>query len=1579
MMRFLHFIAPKFSLSQVFAKQIYATLVLLVCTASVWAQVTTTVISANGSFTIPPGVTSVKVEAWGTGGSGGGATGTLTAARGGGGGGGGAYTTATLTVSAGQVYTATIGALGATGTGAGGAGGASIFTGAAGTVTANGGAGGAPTNGAGGAGGTGGTLAGGAGGTGTAGNGAGGGGGAGNTGAGGAGAATTAGVGGAGTPSSAPYIGGSGAATKTTTGGSGNAGTVPGGGGGGGRGASILGTATGGAGGAGQIVLTYTLPPCTGTPTPGNTLSTATGVCSGTNITLSLQNTTNGGGVTYQWQSADDAGFTVGVANLGTASTQVSALTTSKYFRCNVTCAGSTGTSAVILVSVIPCINMSTGGSTTCAANFYDSGGPAAVYASNENAIYTFTPTAGNAIIASFSAFATELNWDGLVIYNGPTTASPIISSGLAAGTGSAVNCPAGSFYGTTSPGTVISTHPSGALTFQFRSDGTGVDVGWTAAISCCTPATAFTVTGGGTYCTGGAAVPIGLSGSQVGTSYQLKRGGVNVGAAIVGTGSALVFPAQTLLGVYTITSNGTGGICTTTMTGSATVLIASPPTGVNAGADVTICVGANTTLSGSATSFPTTLFSEDFESYTANSIINSTSSQWRESYISGTGNTFWGMQNCNLITGSRSMGLYNNATATYCSYQATAALQDITYNINPINANGYTALKLNFKWKCVGETFLGTKTDYFQVVYSTNKINWTVLPTQYNAQSATQTVANLDISALNGQTFYIGFLWTNDGSTGGAAAAIDDISITGTPPPITYAWTPAGSLSNAAISNPIATPATTQTYTMTASGNGCSATDEVVVTVSNPNFVATPTHLVCNGVSTGSIAVNASGGSTPYQYQINGGGFSAQANPYTFASLAAGTYNVQVRDANGCTAAVQSIGLTQPSAITITGSSSSPPTCLGFTNGSITFSASGGTGILEYSIDNGANYSPTGSFTGIGAGGYTLIVRDANGCHSATQTLNIIAPAAVSFTYSTTNPSCFGGTNGSIAVTPSGGAGGYEFSYNNGGLFSITNPKTGLSDGTYTVIVRDLNSCQSLPQNVVLTAPAAITLTATPTQIVCNGGTGSVTLSSNGAMPLTYGGSATSLLIANTYNYTVTDGNGCMATASATINAAPAAITLTATPTQILCNGGTGSVMLSSNGAMPLTYGGSATSLLVANTYNYTVTDDNGCIATASATINTEPTLLTAMASATVLTCSNTTSTVTLTIAGGTAPYMNAGPFAESTTGLKSYTVTDNNGCTATASVTVTDDIAPPSVTITGTSALNCSTTSTTLTATGTGASFVWSNGSTMAASNPISSAGLYTVTVTGANGCLATATKTITSNTNLPIIGIGGGTTFCSGGSVTVAASPGFTTYNWSNGTMIRQITLNSPNTYTVTVTAANGCTNTKSTTISMNTLPTLSLSATAPVCLGSSINITATVGGSPAPSSVTWFAGNSFTATTPVASGSSLLSRISTVANTDIYVARSTNICGTRSANTSVQTRSFIPITVSIQNTSTLGGSTGAVTVAAAAGCTFSWSSGETTNSIHNKPAGVYTITVTPPLGSIYCAVTRSIVIN
>jgi hypothetical protein len=313
---------------------------------------TVVVMNASGTFTVPAGVTSLTVQSWGTGGSGGGVTASLSS-RGGGGGGGGAYNAAILSVSPGQTYTVTIGALGATGTGNGGAGGATIFTGVGGTVTANGGSGGVSNNGAGGAGGVG-NFNGGSGGTGNASNGAGGGGAAGSNANGGNGATASAGIGGAGLPNIAPYKGGNGAANKTGTG-TGNSGVSPGGGGGGGR-ATLLSTANGGVGALGQVVITYSLPLCSGTPNPGNTISSANNVCSGVNFTLSLQNAIPGGGITYQWQRADDLLFTLNLTNLGTASTQVTNLTSSKYYRCQVTCASgpSTGTSVPVLVTLNP-------------------------------------------------------------------------------------------------------------------------------------------------------------------------------------------------------------------------------------------------------------------------------------------------------------------------------------------------------------------------------------------------------------------------------------------------------------------------------------------------------------------------------------------------------------------------------------------------------------------------------------------------------------------------------------------------------------------------------------------------------------------------------------------------------------------------------------------------------------------------------------------------------------------------------------------------------------------------------------------------------------------------------------------------------------------------------------------------------------------------------------------------------------------------------------------------------------------------------------------------------------------------
>ncbi len=193
---------------------------------------------------------------------------------------------------------------------------------------------------------------------------------------------------------------------------------------------------------------------------------------------------------------------------------------------------------------------------------------------------------------------------------------------------------------------------------------------------------------------------------------------------------------------------------------------------------------------------------------------------------------------------------------------------------------------------------------------------------------------------------------------------------------------------------------------------------------------------------------------------------------------------------------------------------------------------------------------------------------------------------------------------------------------YNAASGGSVVASPTLSATGTITYYAQnsDPSYCPSTTRTAVtLTINPKITFTATPTQITCNGGTGSVVLASSGGTgTLTYSGDATTALTAGTYNYTVTDANGCTATASATINAAPSAITFTATPTQITCNGGTGSVVLAGlpSGAWTINQSGTAATTYSSNTssytvsgltggtYAFTVTSAAGCISTSTSNV---------------------------------------------------------------------------------------------------------------------------------------------------------------------------------------------------------------------------------------------------------------------------------------------------------------------------------------------------------------------------------------
>ncbi|MCX6324918.1 MAG: hypothetical protein NTZ41_11995, partial [Sphingobacteriales bacterium] len=226
-------------------------------------------------------------------------------------------------------------------------------------------------------------------------------------------------------------------------------------------------------------------------------------------------------------------------------------------------------------------------------------------------------------------------------------------------------------------------------------------------------------------------------------------------------------------------------------------------------------------------------------------------------------------------------------------------------------------------------------------------------------------------------------------------------------------------------------------------------------------------------------------------------------------------------------------------------------------------------------------------------------------------------------------------------------------------------------------------------------------------------------------------------------------------------------------------------------------------------NNYSYNVSP----VPTAGITNNT---------GSTVLTCTLTSISVTATGGQGyswSGGLGNSAAASITAPGTYTVTVTGSNGCTATSSITVTQDITAPSAGITnnsGSTVLTCALTSISVTATG-GQAYSWTGGLGNSAAASISAPGTYTVTVTGSNGCTATSSITVTQNITAPSAGItnnsGSTVLTCTLTSISVTATGG-QAYSWTGGLgNSASASISAPGTYTVTVTGSNGCTATSS----------------------------------------------------------------------------------------------------------------------------------------------------------------------
>jgi gliding motility-associated-like protein len=260
---------------------------------------------------------------------------------------------------------------------------------------------------------------------------------------------------------------------------------------------------------------------------------------------------------------------------------------------------------------------------------------------------------------------------------------------------------------------------------------------------------------------------------------------------------------------------------------------------------------------------------------------------------------------------------------------------------------------------------------------------------------------------------------------------------------------------------------------------NGCNASFSVTVNAGTPlNAAVTKTNVSCNGAADGTITVNISNGTAPYQYSLDS---TTWQTSNTFTGLAPGTYTVYYRDNNACSNS-QPVIITQPAVVAMTLTSQSLR-CFGSNDGSITVTAIGGTIPYQYSINAFSSYQYGNVFNNLAAGTYTVDIRDLNGCTQA-QTITITQPQAVSATISISDATCNG--NGQMTFTPTGGVA--PFSYSITGFPYQTSNTFNVASGGYNAFVLDANSCLAYYNNISVGVTNNLSITPAPDVTICEG-----------------------------------------------------------------------------------------------------------------------------------------------------------------------------------------------------------------------------------------------------------------------------------------------------------------------------------------------------------------------------------------------------------------------------------------------------------------------------------------------------------
>ncbi|RYJ53300.1 T9SS type B sorting domain-containing protein [Flavobacterium petrolei] len=736
-------------------------------------------------------------------------------------------------------------------------------------------------------------------------------------------------------------------------------------------------------------------------------------------------------------------------------------------------------------------------------------------------------------------------------------------------------------------------------------------------------------------------------------------------------------------------------------------------------------------------------------------------------------------IKNSNCTDNGIITALAENGTGPY-TYQVTAsAVPPLATDTNWVSGNTF-----NRPGSLTGITYYVYAKDAYGCIQSDDVIL---------LQDAPPTIALPATICYNGTPFTI------DLSTVSSATIL----------PATYKVVPSTSSGTIAYQNgAIFTFNAADTYRLfIKDGNGCEAFVDYVV---RPQLQLSPSldkALDCNlPTPNAAVKVEALGGAGAgsYTYTITAGsvGNTTGATTGIFTGLDAGNYTFEVND-GACTAtATFTIDPLVPIAPTAT---VNIPLCVG-DSANVEINATGGTGNYEYKKGLAGVYSSSNIFTQTALeGAVTYYVKDTNDCEF-TVDASVVDPTALGVpTIAVTPLTCGTGNipNGAaIIVTASGGAGGFEYSFDNGAIYSFSNSITNVIAGTYEIIVKDANGCESAMQSIViapLDPPTNMDIAGTPIYCVPQGlgdVTSTVTISNpqNGVAPFTYqiispiaaiidngNDPAFTGLAPDTYVFQITDANGCTYQESFTVDPVTNITVAASATTDVTCfNAGNGSATFdvanfggtfstSINPTVSFTQIANQVSLsnLVPNTYTITVTDDiTGCQQSADVTISQPVLALDFTATATNINCNNDEATITVLATGGTPTYKYAvlqspsSAPASTAFGLSNLLtvdtnsganmvwdvyVMDANGCSIDKPQTINLDLNPSNITVAPFSEcpdpINGTYTFTINAPTGVGL-FEYSIGGGFQSSPTfvVNAPGSYDVTVKDANGCPTT-----------------------------------------------------------------------------------------------------------------------------------------------------------------------------------------------------------------------------------------------